>query len=178
MEDYEHPKHIDQSWLGCAFVSVVIGAILVAAGIFLLASCSPRIVEKIETRIEYRDRIVHDTTTFEIPVEVEKIVTKDTVSHLENSFAKSDAVVSGGLLSHSLESKPQIIKIPIEVHVTDTLWKESQIIEKEVEVEKPLSWWKSFKILAFWWLLGACATLLLYVFRKPVLALIRTILKV
>ena len=137
----------------------------------LIAACSPKIVYKIEKVIEYRDREIHDTTTFEIPVEVEKIVTKDTISHLENQFAKSDARVSDGLLYHSLESIPQVIKVPYEVHVTDTLYKESQVIEKEVEVEKPLSWLQKFRMDAFWWLLLGIVLLLLWTFRKSILNL-------
>lgn len=140
---------------------------------FCLIACSPRIVERIVTEVEYRDRIVHDTARVEIPYEVEKIVTRDTVSHLENSFAKSDAVVSGGFLSHSLESKPQYIRVPVEVHVTDTLIRESEIRTEIKEVEKPLSKWKSLKLVAFWWLVTAVAALLLWVFRKPVLKLIK-----
>ena len=153
---------------------VAIG-IVAGCAIALCTGCSPRIVEKVVTQIEYRDRVVHDTATVEIPVEVEKIVTRDTVSHLENTYAKSDAVVSEGFLHHSLESIPQYIKVPVEVHVTDTLYKEAQIIEKEVEVEKPLSWWQSFEIGAFWWLLGALIAALLYIFRKPILAIIKTL---
>lgn len=147
---------------------------LVLAALALFSACSPKIVEKIETKVEYRDRVVHDTTTFEIPVEVEKIVTRDTVSHLENSYARSDASVSGGLLSHSLESIPQIIKVPYEVTVTDTVYvkKEAQIIEKEVKVEKPLSWWQRFRIGAFPWLFFGFLALLAYTFRKQILKLI------
>lgn len=44
---------------------------------------------------------------------------------------------------------------------------------KEVEVSKPLSWWENAKIRAFWYLLGAVLLLLLYVFRKPLMKLIR-----
>ena len=97
-------------------------------------------------------------------MEVEKIVTKDTASHLENTYAKSDAIVSGGFLSHSLESKPQIIIVPVEVHVTDTLYKEAEIRTETVEVEKPLSWWQKFRIDAFWWLIGAIVLLIGLVF--------------
>lgn len=132
----------------------------------LMSGCSPKIVEKVVTQVEYRDRVVHDTTTLEVPVEVEKIVTRDTSSHLENNWAKSDAMVSDGFLHHSLESKPRIIQVPVEVHVTDTVWKEQEIVEKEIEIEKPLSWWQSFEIGAFWWLLGVVALLLLWTFRK------------
>lgn len=136
-------------------------------------ACSPKVVEKIVTEIEYRDRVVHDTATVSIPVEVEKIVTRDTVSHLENKYAKSDACVYDGFLSHSLESKPQIIKVPIEVHVTDTVYKESSVTTEFVEVEKKLSWWQSMKIGAFWWLLIATIALSLWVFRKPIIAIIK-----
>lgn len=140
---------------------------------FCLIACSPRIVERVVTEVEYRDRIVHDTARVEIPYEVEKIVTRDTVSHLENSFAKSDAVVSGGFLSHSLESKPQYIQVPVEVHVTDTLYKKTEIIEREVEVEKPLSKWKSLKLEAFWWLVGCLAVAIVWAFRKPIIKLLK-----
>lgn len=43
----------------------------------------------------------------------------------------------------------------------------------EVQVEKPLSWWQKARIGAFWYLLGAVVLLLLWVFRKPLLKLIR-----
>lgn len=131
-----------------------------------MASCSPRIIKEVHTEIEYRDREVHDTATVEIPVIIEKNITRDTVSHLENTYAKSDAMVSQGLLFHSLESKPQVIKVPVTVHVTDTLYKEAQIEEKIVEVEKPLSWWQKFRMEAFWWLSGAVLLLLAWTFRK------------
>ena len=136
--------------------------------VLLLSGCCPKIIERVETKVEYRDRVVHDTTTFEVPVEVEKIVTRDTASHLENSFAKSDALVSGGFLSHSLESIPQYIKVPVEVHVTDTLWRQSEVVErvKEVKVEQPISWWKRFEIGAFPWLVFSVILLLLWTFRK------------
>lgn len=123
--------------------------------------CPP---QKDSVRIEYRDRIIHDTTTFTVEKEIEKIVTRDTSSHLENSWAKSDALVSEGFLHHSLESIPQIIKVPYEVVVTDTL-----IIEKLTEpqyIEKPLTWWQRFRQDAFWWLTGGIILLLLWTFRK------------
>lgn len=134
--------------------------------VLCLASCSPRVITETETIIEYRDRIVTDTAVVEIQVEVEKIVTRDTTSHLENTYARSDAMVSEGFLHHSLESIPQYIRVPVEVHVTDTLYKEAEIRTETVEVEKPLSWWQKFRIDAFWWLLGAVVLLLLWTFRK------------
>lgn len=136
---------------------------------FSLASCSPKIIEKTEIVTEYKDRVVHDTATVEIVKEVEKIVTLDTVSHLENRYAMSDASVSGGFLSHSLESIPQYIKVPVEVHVTDTvrIEKEQEHSIVKVEVEKELSWWQRLKINAFWVLIAVSA----FALRKPLASL-------
>ena len=139
---------------------------LTLAGCCVCKHCPP---QKDSVRIEYRDRIIHDTTTFEVTKEVEKIVTRDTVSHLENSWAKSDALVSEGFLHHSLESIPQIIKVPYEVVVTDTL-----IVEKTTEpeyIEKPLTWWQKFRQGAFWWLVGGIALLFIWTFRKSIFKL-------
>lgn len=164
-------RNQDNGWIGCA-VPLVVLSLLAALGILMmLAGCSPKVIVQREVVTEYRDRVIHDTTEVEIPLEVEKVVTRDTASHLANRWAESDAVVSGGFLSHSLSSRPQIVKIPVEVHTTDTLIKEAQIIEKPVEIEKPLSWWESFKIGAFWWLCAAVALLLLWAFRKLIFKL-------
>lgn len=145
---------------------------------FLCLSCSPKVIEKIktETVTEYRDRVVHDTTTFTIEKEGEKIVTRDTSSHLENKYAESDAVVSGGFLSHSLKSKPQVIKVPYEVHVTDTLYKEkaAETIIETKYVEKKLNIWQKFRLWAFpFMLLG-----LLWAYRKQIIAFVKTLIKI
>ena len=144
----------------------------------LACSCSPRVIEKIktETVTEYRDRIVHDTTTFEIERIVEKIVTRDTVSRLENKYAKSDAVVSDGFLSHSLESKPQVIKVPYQVHVTDTVYKEkaSETVTETKYVEKRLNIWQRFRLWAFPFIL----ILLAWAYRKQIASLVKCLIKV
>lgn len=160
-------------------IYMVIAAIMLVA---LVSGCCPKVVEKVvtETKIEYRDRIVHDTATFEVPVEVEKIVTRDTMSHLSNSFAKSEAIVSGGFLFHSLESIPQTIEVPVEVHVTDTLYveKEATVVEKEVEVEKELSWWKRARLGLFPWISLGLIISLGWIFKKPLLAILKNLLKI
>ena len=144
---------------------LVIGAAIGLVSV-LMTSCSPKVIYQKETVIEYRDTTIRDTAYFEVPVEVEKIVTRDTVSHLENSLAISDAMVTDGFLHHSLETKPQEIPVPVVIHVRDTIRQEAQIIEKEVEVEKPLSWWQKFRQGAFLPLLLAVVLLLLWTFRK------------
>ena len=60
------------------------------------------------TRVEVRYEIqkIHDTAYVELPVIVEKIQTLDTTSTLQSQFAKSEAIVSAGILQHTLETKP------------------------------------------------------------------------
>lgn len=147
-----------------------ISAIFLA--LLLMQACSPRIVEKIVVRdsvvTEVHERIVRDTVPFEVPVEVEKIVTRDTASRLENTYAKSEAVVSGGFLYHSLETKPQTISVPVEVPVADTTTTQShtEYITETKEVPAELTWWQKFRLKGFWWLLGGFVLSLLWIFRK------------
>lgn len=145
-------------------------AILLIA--IMLTACSPKIVEKIVEKEVVTLRVVHDTARVEIPHIIEKNVTLDTMSHLENKYAKSDALVSGGLLSHTLESIPQVIKVPVEIAVPDTL--KITTVEKGeiVQVEKPLSFWQRLKIGAFWWLCGAILLCLLWIFRKTLFKIV------
>lgn len=132
-------------------------ALFAAVGCGALKKQQPTVIIRDSIRTEYRDRIVRDTVNYEIPVEVEKVITRDTTSHLENRLAASDAVVSNGFLSHSLRTKAgAVVKVPVEVVVRDTVvvQKAAEIRTETIEVEKPLSWWQRFRLGAFWWLLG------------------------
>lgn len=146
-----------------------------------LCSCCPKhypqVVYRDSVRVEIRERIVHDTVKFEVPVIKEKNVTRDTSSHLENDWAKSDASLVDGFLEHTLETKGRTVYVPVTTIVRDTVTIEKEAVEtiKEVEVEKPLSWSQRTKLGAFWWLLATCVALLIYTFRKPILTLLRKI---
>ena len=126
------------------FTLVLFSALCVACATARQAAPSEKIIT--ETRIE----TVYETDTvyLEVPKIVEKVVTKDTVSVLENEFAKSAASVSDGLLAHSLETKP--VQKPVEVQ-TKIVYRDSVIFKdvvvyETVEVEKELSRWQTFKI--------------------------------
>lgn len=114
----------------------------------LISGCSPRMVPPAtldhSTDTVIRERVIHDSVVFYLPQEVEKIVTRDTLSHLENTYAESDAVVCGGLLHHTLASKPQKIYVPYTVveHDTTIVTKDAETIIKEVPAQ--LSNWQSF----------------------------------
>ena len=148
----------------------------------VLCACSPKVLPPTShtdsVRVEIRERLVHDTVKFEVPVIKEKNVTRDTASHLENEWAQSDAEVKDGFLWHSLETKPHTVYVPVEVPVHDTTYIEKEAVETVItkEVEKPLTGWQKARIGAFWWLLILSVSLLIYTFRKPILTLLRRFL--
>ena len=134
------------------FSLILLSAVCVACATARQAAPSEKIL--VETRIETVYKT--DTVYLEVPKIVEKIVTADTVSVLENEYAKSEASVSEGLLAHSLETKP--VKQPVEVQ-TQVVYRDSVIVKdnvivQTVEVEKPLSGWQSFKMAMGGWMLG------------------------
>ena len=82
------------------FILVLFSLLCVACGSVKQVTPTERVVT--ETRIETVYQT--DTVVLEIPQIIEKVVTKDTVSVLENDYAKSQAVVAEALLAHSLET--------------------------------------------------------------------------
>ena len=118
----------------------------------LLTACGVArpVLESDNTKVEVKvvEKIVKDTAWFELPVIVEKVATLDTASVLENKYAKSEAVVSGGVLHHSLSTKP--VREPVSVvskeTVRDSIVYRDRIQTKTVEVEKKLTWWQSLKM--------------------------------
>ena len=118
----------------------------------LLTACGVArpVLESDNTKVEVKvvEKIVKDTAWFELPVIVEKVATLDTASVLENKYAKSEAVVTGGVLHHSLQTKP--VREPVSVEskeiVRDSIVYRDRIQTKTVEVEKKLTWWQSLKM--------------------------------
>ena len=159
--------------------------VFLVAGVFLFSCSAPKVIYKTNTeyrdsvRVEVHERLVHDTVSVEIPKEVEKIVTRDTVSRLENTYAKSEAIVSGGFLHHSLESKPQIVYVPVEVPVADTTTTHvSSAVEvsEETKVEyrdKPLTWLQKTEIYGFRCLLLIALLWFGWKYRKVIISLFR-----
>ena len=120
--------------------------------LFLSVACSTikQVTPREQTTVEIRTETVYvpDTVFVELPRIVERAQTLDTVSVLENKYAKSEALVENGTLNHSLELKP--VKEPAIVQ-KQIVYKDSVIV-KEVDVdhyiEMPaeLTPWQSFKI--------------------------------
>ena len=120
--------------------------------LFLSVACSVtrQVTPREQTTVEVRTNTVYvpDTVYIELPRIVEKVQTLDTVSVLENKYAKSEAQVSNGVLTHNLETKP--VREPAIVQ-KQIVYKDSVVV-KEVDVdhyiEMPaeLTAWQSFKI--------------------------------
>ena len=101
---------------------------------------------KVEVR--YETKTVHDTAYVELPVIVETVATLDTASLLENKYAKSAASVSGGVLTHSLETKPVREPVSVEKQIVyrDSLVYRDKVQTVTVEVEKKLTAWQTIQM--------------------------------
>jgi len=104
------------------------------------------------TRVEvrYETRTVHDTAYVELPIIIKKIQTLDTTSTLENDYAKSEATVTAGILSHSLETKPAQLPVPVEKEIVyrDSIVFRDRVVTEIKEVERQLTFWQQFKMRA------------------------------
>ena len=79
---------------------------------------------------------------------VEKIQTLDTASTLENQFAKSEAIVSAGILQHTLETKPAQLPVAVEKEIVyrDSIIYEGHVTTEYVEVPRQFTFWQQFKM--------------------------------
>ena len=102
------------------------------------------------TNVEVRTETVieKDTVYVELPRVVERVAVQDTISHLENEYALSDARISGGVLKHSLETKP--VKMPAvvdkQIVYRDSVVFRDRVQTVTVEVEKKLTGWQQAKL--------------------------------
>ena len=109
----------------------------------LISACAAPRVTQVEqrdsVRVEYRERLVRDTVLFQVPAESTEREARDTSSHLETSYAESDASYSDGVLKHTLHNKPQQIPVPVVVTVHDTTVVQGSVRTEIVEVPAKLT---------------------------------------
>ncbi len=128
--------------------------IVAVMSLMLFSSCgtgrlaSSQVADSTRVEVNTVTEYVHDTIFIEIPVISERIVTRDTSSFLENSYAKSEASITDGFLSHSLETKP--VKVPVQVETKivhkDSLIYRDKVQTQAVEIPCKLSRWQTFKM--------------------------------
>ena len=130
-------------------------AVVIAAAL-LVASCSPRIVE----RLVYQ----HDTTQV-VRIDSVRYWQKDSVFIREKGDTVFQYVEK---VRYRDRFRIDTLREVRELHDTTVV---------ERKVEKELSVGQKAKIGAFWWLFGAVLGCLAYIFRKPLLVLLKSLLK-
>ena len=134
----------------CVYVMFLVACLLSGCAARGIVGVTPQDSVRVEVveRVEY----VIDTIEVAIPYERESVV-RDTTSHLENAYAKSDAaILPDGRLSHSLETIPQLRPFSFKKPILrrDSIVFRNIYREEVVEVERALSWWQQTQIRAFW----------------------------
>ena len=157
-------------------VATTVAIFLFIATVMLFSSCRTGrqvvVVEgKDSIRIEERVREIKvtDTLFVEVPMQKESTV-RDSMSHLENDYAISDArIMADGSLYHSLETKPRTDTLTQELSVQakDSIIYREKVVPKIVPVEKGLSDWQKIQIRGFWIFL--ILTSVYIIIRKKVL---------
>ena len=118
-----------------------------------ISSCSPRIVERIVVQ--------HDTTT---------VVKIDSVWQYQRDsvFVKEKGDTVYKYVEHIRYRDRYKVDTLVKVKV------DSVIVDRPVPVEKKLSSGQMIKIGSFWWLVGICAALLIWTFRKKIFPWLRS----
>lgn len=132
--------------------------------------------DSVNVDVRYQTIFVPDTVFVEIPAQTAERTTSDSISHLENDYATSDARINpDGTLFHLLATKPQ--KKPIEVDKEIEQRDSIVYVEKSVsdtgqqivEVERNLSWWEQTRIYGFYLLL----IVVVAIYRKSIWSLFK-----
>lgn len=141
-------------------VATTVAIFLFITTVMLFSSCRTGrqvvVVEgKDSIRIEERVREIKvtDTLFVEVPMQKESTTVRDSMSHLENDYAISDArIMADGSLYHSLETKPRTDTLTQELSVQakDSIIYREKVVPKIVPVEKGLSDWQKMQIRGFW----------------------------
>ena len=102
---------------------------------------------RVEERV--REIKVTDTLFVEVPMQKESTTVRDSMSHLENDYAISDArIMADGSLYHSLETKPRTDTLTQELSVQakDSIIYREKVVPKIYPVEKELNWFVRMRI--------------------------------
>lgn len=132
-------------------------------------------IRETSTVVEY----VPDTIYIEVPAEEKERTTKDSVSHLETSYAESNARINkDGTLYHDLSNKSG--EIPVKVKTKVITQTRNLAInnkkEKTITIEKKLPFMKRMAVKFFPWVLAGFVGLLGWTFRKPIGKLIKMLM--
>ena len=137
-----------------AMIAVTI-FVFIAIVLLLFSSCRTGKIVVVEgkdsIRIEERVREIKvtDTLFVAVPMQKESTTVRDSMSHLENDYAVSDARIKiDGSLNHSLETKPRTDTLTQELSVQakDSIIYREKVVPKIYPVEKALNWFVRMRI--------------------------------
>ena len=141
--------------LGCSPVLYILSLLMVLTFVgckTIKKSVNEKTDTKDSVRIEYREKVVKVPVTVyvEVPVENVSTTTKDSTSHLETSFAISNAsmvwIDGVPFLRHDLKNKAQKIEKTEDVPVVEkekVVWQTRRVTYTKTEIrEKQLAWYQ------------------------------------
>ena len=129
----------------CCKISLIAVLCLIMA-----ISCAKRIYVPVTNTTTITERLVDTVVKVNLKVFRDTIVTPDTISHLSNPYGDSWAMVSGGMLHHSLNSTEKPIEVKVvykDVIKTDSVQIPVEV-EKLVYKEKELNTWQKTRMRA------------------------------
>ena len=150
MEEYYESKGLR------AICYAIIMAIMVLLGLLFVGckTIKKSVNEKTDTkdsvRVEYREKVVKVPVTVyvEVPVENVSTTTKDSTSHLETSFAISNAsmvwIDGVPFLRHDLKNKAQKIEKTEDVPVVEkekVVWQTRRVTYTKTEIKEKVQPW-------------------------------------
>ena len=143
--EHNKPGPFDWAMTGLFIVSLFL--------LMILSACSPKIYERV---------VYQKDTTYVSKIDSVYKYERDSVFVRE----KGDTVYKyvERVRYRDRYKVDTLIKVKVDSVAVDRI--------KEVKVEKPLSACQSFRLRAFWWLLGGLILSLLWIFRKKLLPLL------
>ena len=147
MEDYEYyeSKGLRAVCIAIIMVIMVLLGLLFVGCKTIKKSVNEKTDTKDSVRIEYREKVVKVPVTVyvEVPVENVSTTTKDSTSHLETSFAISNAsmvwIDGVPFLRHDLKNKAQKIEKTEDVPVVEkekVVWQTRRVTYTKTEIKE------------------------------------------
>lgn len=124
---------------------------------------------RVETHYVTIERV--DTQVVELPIEVYRNVTRDTLSVVSTKYAISTARIDSGFLWHDIRNTGSVQVLTKTVtEYRDSIIYRDKVVTNTIQVDKPLTKWQRFQKHGFWLLLAlfvvAVTLYVIRIFRK------------
>lgn len=159
--------------------------IVIIAMVAILAGCKVKqvpVYKPYPVKATEYVRIVERDTVYQQPITQESAtnITRDTSSHLVNSYCSSDASYTDGFLRHSLVTLPGA-SVPVKGRIIEVTRIDSipcpVEVKVPVEVEKELTFYQRIAIKCFSYLLAGLVLYLLVFYRKELAGFVLSIIR-